>query len=212
MSRGARIAHRGLTWPGDSWLHRAPVGAKVAVLFAASIVVIAAGRPWLSGIVGILAVVAMRAARIPMRVIVRHLMPIAVMVAIVVVVQILLGEPGTALVVGLRIMAVACVAVAVTLTTTAGEIAEWVESVLRRLGFGPGRVLRGGMLVGIAMRSIDHLVQVAASVSDARRARGLQRSMRAFAVPTVIAAARYAHGMGEALEARGLAAGDDDTP
>lgn len=210
MTRARRLAHRGLAWPGDSWLHRAPVGLKVAALLATSIAVIAIGRPWVSACIGAVALVTVRLAGVPWRAIGRQIVPIAVMAGIVALAQVLLGEPRAALVVGLRILAVACVAIVVTLTTTAPEMADWVERTLRRMRLPEGTVFRGGMLVGIAMRSIDHLVHVVASVRDARRARGLQRSVRALAVPTVIAAARYAHGMGEALEARGLAAADDD--
>ncbi len=209
MTGERRLAHRGLAWPGDSWLHRTPVGAKVAALVAVSVAVIAVGRPDVSAAVALAALIAVRTAGVPGRVVVRQLVPIAVMAVIIAVAQLVVGDPGIALAVAMRIMAVACVAVAVTLTTTAPEMADWVERTLRRLRLPAGTVFRGGMLVGIAVRSIDHLVQVLGSVGEARRARGLRRSTRALAVPTVIAAARYAHGMGEALEARGLAAVDD---
>lgn len=209
MTRTRPLPHRGLAWPGDSWLHRAPVGVKVAVLVATSVAVIAIGRPWVSALIGAAALLAVRLAGVPNRAVLRQVVPIAVMAAIIALAQLVTGDPRAAVVVALRILAVACVAVVVTLTTTAPEMADWVERTLRRIRLPEGTVFRGGMLVGIALRSIDHLVEVVGSVREARRARGLQRSVRALAVPTVIAAARYAHGMGEALEARGLAAADD---
>ena len=205
-----RLGHRGLTWPGSSWLHRAPVGMKFASLLLVSIIVIVAGSPWLSAAVAALALIAVRTAGVPTSVLLRQLVPIVVMVAIIAVAQILLGDPAAAVRVPMRILAVACAAIAVTLTTSAAETADGVERALTRLRLSPGRVRRAGMLVGLAMRSIEQLTQVVGDVSEARRARGLQRSLRAFAVPTVIAAARYAHDMGEALEARGLASGDDE--
>ena len=52
-----------------------------------------------------------------------------------------------------------------------------------------------------ACRSIADL---AARVREAQRARGVERSVRAFAVPLVVSALRHADALGEALSARGL--------
>lgn len=190
-------------------MHRAPVGLKILALVAISVAIIVVGRPEVSAAIGVVMLGAVRSAGVPVRVIARQMLPLVVMAALIAAAQLLMGDPDAALTVSLRILAVAAAAVAVTLTTTEVEMADGVERGLRRLGVREDRVMRVGMLVGLALRSIGHLLMVVGAVRDARRARGLQRSVRALAVPTVIAAARYAHGMGEALEARGLASGDD---
>ena len=123
--------------------------------------------------------------------------------------QAMIGRLDAGLLAAARLSAVIALAVALTLTTRPADMVGWLERVLLRLRVRPARVFRIGLAVGLALRSLDHLGVVAWRVLDARRARGLGGNLRAFAVPTVIAAARFAHGMGEALEARGIA---DPTP
>jgi biotin transport system permease protein len=194
-----------LYWPGDSWLHRAPAGAKLLGLLVGATVVVAFDRPAVSGTVLFVAVVAIAAAGVPVSVLWRQARPLVVVIAVLTAFQVLIGRPEEGLVAATRLLAVAALALAVTLTTRFTALVEWLERTLRRCRVAPARVFRVGLTVGLALRSLDHLGVVAHRVLDARRARGLGRNLRAFAVPTVVAAARFAHGVGEALEARGLA-------
>ena len=197
-----------LHWPGESWLHRLPVGLKFLGLVALSALVVALNHPWLSVGVFAAAAIGILSARVPWRVAVRQALPFVLMIAFVVALQIVIGRTREGILVGARLLAVALLALALTLTTTPGEVVAAIERGLRRLRVHPDRVFRVGLVVGIALRSLDHLGEVAAQVLEARRARGLQRSLRAFAVPTVVAAGRFAHGVGEALVARGIAPPD----
>ncbi|MGD9696664.1 MAG: energy-coupling factor transporter transmembrane protein EcfT [Thermoleophilia bacterium] len=199
-----------LHWPGASWLHRLPVGAKLLALVAGSGLILAFDRPALSAGLLAAAVAAILSAGVPARVLGRQARPFVILVAVVVLAQVLLGRHSQGLHAGLRMLAVASLALAVTLTTAHTAMVAWLERSLARLRVAPARRFRAGLAVGLALRSLDHLGVVAQRVLDARRARGLQRSLRAFAVPTVVAAARFAHGVGEALEARGIA--DPDPP
>ncbi len=205
MSR--RAPDRSLYRPGDSWLHRAPVGAKLAVLVAVSTLVLVIDHLALSAAVLVAAVPLAWTAGIPPRFLLRQLRAILVLVAVLAAVQAAIGRWEAGAHAALRLLAIAALAVVLTATTPAPAFAAWIERVLTRLRVRPDRVMRVGLTVGLAMRSIDHLGHVAGQVLDARRARGLQRSVRAFAVPTVVAAARFAHGVGEALEARGIGGG-----
>ncbi len=54
------------------------------------------------------------------------------------------------------------------------------------------------------MRSVPVIGAAAREVADARRARGLERSVRALAVPLVVRTVRHAERTGEALAARGF--------
>ena len=194
-----------LYWPGRSWLHRAPVGAKLLGMLVGAGLVVAVNAPVASGAMLVAAVAAMVAAGVPLRVVWRQARPLVVVIALVAVFQVVLGRPEEGLLAAARLLAAAALALAVTLTTRFIEMVEWFERVLRLCRVAPARVFRVGLTIGLALRSLDHLGVVAHRVLDARRARGLGRNLRAFAVPTVVAAARFAPGGGEALEARGIA-------
>lgn len=201
------VGASGLTlyWPGRSWLHRAPAGIKLLALIVGAALVVAINTPWVSVAVIVVVVVLIVRCGVPPRVLRRQAMPLVVVIVVLTVFQMLIGRPLEGLVAAARLLSVAGLALAVTLTTPATAVVAWLERLLRRLRIPPQRVFRAGLTVGVALRSLDHLGVVAQRVMDARRARGLGRSLRAFAVPTVVAAARFAHGVGEALDARGIA-------
>ena len=194
-----------LYWPGNSLLHRAPAGAKLLALLVGAAVVVAINHPAVSGAVLVAVAAAVLLSGVPLRVLVRQAKPLVIVIAVLTVFQALIGRPAEGLVAAVRLLAVAALALAVTLTTRPTAMVDWLERTLRRMHIRPVRVFRIGLTAGLALRSLDHLGVVAHRVLDARRARGLGRSLRAFAVPTVVAATRFAHGVGEALDARGIA-------
>lgn len=202
---GRAVGAGSLYWPGNGVLHRAPVWAKLLALAVASTAVVWIGNPLVSGFVAGLGFGATIAIGVPARMLWRVWRPILAIVLLVALVQVALGRTEPGVDAASRVLAVAALALVFTLTTSGMDLVGWVERTLTRLRVRPDRVFRAGMAVGLATRSVDHLGVVAHNVMDARRSRGLGRSARAFAVPTVVAAGRFAHGMGEALEARGLA-------
>jgi len=194
-----------LYWPGSSWLHRLPAGVKLLALLAGATAVVAVNRPAAS--VATLAVLTavILSAGVPLGEFARRMRPILFVVVLLAAFQALIGRAEQGLAAGARLLAVAALALAVTLTTSSTQMVDWLERALLRLRMRPARVFRVGLVIGLALRSLDHLGVVVHRVLDARRARGLHRNLRAFAVPTIVAAARFAHGAGEALEARGIA-------
>lgn len=174
-------------------------------MFVGAAVVVAVNHPAVSGSLLAAAVITVLGVGVPPRVMARQAKPLVVVIAVLTAFQALVGRPVEGLVTATRLLAVAALALAVTLTTRPTAMVAWLERVLLRLRVRPARVFRIGLTVGLALRSLDHLGVVAHRVMDARRARGLGRNLRAFAVPTVVAAALFAHGVGEALEARGIA-------
>jgi biotin transport system permease protein len=203
--RGSTAPVTSLYWPGSSWLHRLPLSIKFVALLAVSTAIVGWNHPVLSAVIAVGSVAVMRSATVPWRRIRRMTVPFIVVAAALAVVQVVIGRWREGLVAGIRLVAAAGAATAITVTTPFTAVADGVERLLGRLRVAPPRVFRVSLAVGIALRSIDHLGQVARQVLDARRARGLGRNLRAFAVPTVVAAARFAHGVGEALAARGIA-------
>jgi biotin transport system permease protein len=186
-----------------------PVWFKLLGLLVCSAVIIAADRPLVGAVAAAGAIGGAAAAGVRMRAWRRLALPVGLMVLLVGALQLVGGSPDAALASAARLGGIGMLAVTFTLTTPPGEIVAWVESALARLGLGPRRVFRVGLVVGLTTRSLDHLGEVGRRVLDARRARGLQRSLRAFAVPVTVEAARFAHGVGEALDARGIGAAAD---
>ena len=72
---------------------------------------------------------------------------------------------------------------------------------LRHVGVSPERV---ALTVSLTLRSIPVVGQLLQQTLDARRARGLDRSVRAVATPLVIRTVRHAERVGDALAARGV--------
>ncbi len=113
------------------------------------------------------------------------------------------GWRVTAVVVGTLVVAVAAAAL-VTLTTRVTDLLDALVTglrPLRRLGLDPERA---GLGLALAIRAVPVIGACAQEVSAARRARGLERSMRALAVPLVVRTVRHAQRTGDALAARGL--------
>ena len=194
----------GLYVPGDSPLHRARPGLKLAVL-AVLVGVLAVRRTPVTVLGGAAVVVALAAlARIGARAMWSQVRPVVLVTLIVAAVQVWLAGPEKALLVAGSLIVAVAGAGLVTLTTRTTDLIDVLVRLLgplRRAGVDPDRV---ALLLALTIRTIPLLVDLAAEVRDARRARGAERSVRAFAVPLVVRAVRHADRMGEALAARGV--------
>jgi biotin transport system permease protein len=194
----------GLYVPGTSLLHRTPAGVKLALLVA-GLAVVGIVRTPVTVAVGA-AVVALLAAlsRVGVRRLLAQLRPMLWIVVVVGAAQVWLADVRTAVVVtGSMVLAVAAAAL-VTLTTRTQDLLDAIVRVLRplrRAGVDPDRV---GLVLALTIRTVPVLAGLAREVGDARRARGAERSLRAFAVPFVVRSVRHADRLGEALAARGV--------
>lgn len=111
-------------------------------------------------------------------------------------------ERATEVVAGL--LALLLAAIAVTASTAVDDMLDAIAralSPLRPLGVDPERV---ALAFSLAIRSLPLAFAVARDTRDAARARGLERSLRAFAVPFALRMVLHARDTGAALHARGL--------
>jgi biotin transport system permease protein len=193
--------------PGDSVVHRAPAGPKLAVL-AVGLLLLGLFRSPLTVAVGLVVTLAAGlATRLGARVLWAQVRPVLVVAVVVGALQVWLAGPVQAAVVVGWLVAAVLAAGLVTVTTPLADILDAVVAVtrpLRRLGIDPERV---ALVLALAVRSVPVVAGLARDVQEARLARGAGRSVRAFAVPLVIRTVRYADRLGEALAARGV---DDD--
>ncbi|TGN63815.1 energy-coupling factor transporter transmembrane protein EcfT [Nocardioides eburneiflavus] len=201
----ATVGTLGLYLPGTSPLHRLPAGAKLGALAAAG-----AGSVWVdtpaqtaAALVTVLALHPL--GRVPARVVTDMLRPLLWMLVPLSVFQLLvIGWARTTVLVGV-ILALVLLANLVTLTTRTTDLVDVVVTLcrpLRVVGVDPVRV---GLLLSLAIRCVPLVIELAAEVRDAQRARGLESSPRALVVPLLVRTLRRADELGEALVARGAA-------
>lgn len=195
----------GLYHPGTSLLHRAPAGVTlVAVAVAIVSMTLWVRQPWQLLPCAVVVVAAYTLARIPVRLAAVQLRPLVWMLAVIAVFQVIFAGWERAVVIcGSLLLAVALAAL-VTLTTRTTEMLDAIVAAagpLRHVGVDPDRV---GLVLIMTIRCIPLLGTIVERVTAARKARGLGFSLRALAVPVVIAALLTAEKMGEALAARGV--------
>ena len=96
---------------------------------------------------------------------------------------------------------------ALTASTAADELIDtivWLLGPLRRFGVRPEQI---ALAFSLTIRSIPIVLAQARETRDAAKARGLERSPRAYLIPFVLRVVAHAQLTGEALQARGF--GDD---
>lgn len=193
----------GLYRPGSSVLHRLPAGVKLLVVLVA-MVGVSLLRPWWQLAIAAAVTAGLYAlARIPVRVAWLQLRPLRYVIVLVAALQCWLSDWHTAVTVCGTVLIAVALAALVTLTTRVSAMLDAVGSLLRplrHLGIDPDRI---GLVLAITIRCIPLVAGIVATVSEARRARGLGFSIRALAAPVVIRSLRSADALGEALIARG---------
>lgn len=193
--------------PGTSVLHRLPVGAKLLGLFVLSVVGVALRGVPTTATLLVLGVAACLVAGVRLRRAARALRGVAIGLALLAAYQTWQQGAERAFVVVGSLVAMVLLATAFTTTTSiermVDAITRWLEP-FRRLGVRPELV---ALAFSLLVRGIPLTLEIAAETRDAARARGLERSPRAWLTPLVIRVVAHARATGEALHARGI--GDD---
>ncbi len=193
--------------PGRSVLHRAPVGTKLSGLLVLSIVAVALRGVSTTAALIVLAVLACVVAGVRLRRAARALRGILVAMALLAAYQAWQQGAEHAFVVVGALVALALLATAFTTTTSVERMIDAITRWLgpfRRFGVRPELV---ALAFSLMIRGIPLTLEIAAETRDAARARGLERSPRAYLTPLVIRVVAHARATGDALHARGI--GDD---
>lgn len=196
----------GVHWPGDSWLHRLPAGAKVGGLVVAVAVLLWMDEPYAVGAALLLSLLVLASARVPWRWLAAPARAVGVMLLLVGAFQVWVLGWEAAVVGVCRIAAMLVLAWTVSLTTPVTAMLD----LLRRL-LGPLRLVRVdpdrvAMTIALAIRSIPLVLAAVEQADQARLARGQRRSLTALVVPTVVRTVRISDALGDALIARGYGA------
>ena len=193
--------------PGTSPLHRLPVGAKLLGLVALSVVAVALrGVATTSGLL-VAALVLCLVAGVRLRRAARALRGVLLGLVLLASYQAWQRGGEHAFVVVGALVALVLMATVFTTTTSVERmidaVTRWLEPT-RRFGVRPDLV---ALAFSLTIRGIPLTLEIASETRDAARARGLERSPRAYLVPMVIRVVAHARATGDALHARGI--GDD---
>lgn len=195
--------------PGDSLIHRCPLGLKFLLVFAcglASFIIVdwRISAAMLVVLGGLFLLTGAGVKRLW-----RAVRPLAAVLLVIGVFQWWqLGAPTAARIV-LNILVCIVAASLLTATTPVQRLLDGVVRAagpFRRWGADPERF---ALTIGIMLRSIPYIAGTFSDVRDSARARGLERNPRALVLPVFITSVAFARQTGEALAARGLGEAED---
>ncbi|ASN81975.1 cobalt ABC transporter permease [Deinococcus ficus] len=192
----------GLYVPRPSPLHALKPGPKLLALLLAGAGVFALRSPGplllvLAAVVGLYSV-----ARLGGRVLWGQLRPTLALLAFFFAVQALTVNVDSGVVTVLRFAVMILLASLLTLTTRTSDLLATLERALQplqRVGVNPEKV---SLAVSLTLRFIPVVIGIVAEVRDAQRARGLDGSVLALAVPVIIRTLRMADDIADAIDAR----------
>ena len=190
--------------PGASPLHRLPAGAKLAGLALACTVLVLLRSPLALAGAAVVVAALYALARVGMAAAWAQIRPVRWFAVALFGMQWVFVDLQGAVSTALRVVLAVALAGLVTLTTRTSAMLSALERCLapaRFVGLDPFRV---SLLLSLTIRSVPVVAGLATRVREAQRARGVERSLRAFAVPLVVSSLRHADALGEALSARGL--------
>ncbi|WP_349768711.1 energy-coupling factor transporter transmembrane component T family protein [Rhodobacter sp. NTK016B] len=195
--------------PGTGLLWRLPPGIKLLALAALGTLLLAVPLLDLAAITFVAVIALYLGSGLGWRVIWGILRPMLLILAIVAGAQWWLFDALSALMVALRLAALLLFASLVTLTTRASDMIAALERALfwlRPLRVNPAKV---SLALSLALRFIPVLGSITAEVREAQRARGLERSVIATAVPVIVRLLKMADDIADAIEARGYDPGNE---
>ncbi|WP_295629536.1 energy-coupling factor transporter transmembrane protein EcfT [uncultured Corynebacterium sp.] len=203
--RGALVVPLSVFVKGDSPVHRASAGPKLAAVVVFILVATLWARTIPTAAVALaVALAAYAVARIPWRVALSQLLGAVPLLAFIAVIQGLTGDWERGIMLFLQILACVVAATLMTLTTRVSELMDAFDRVLAPLGALGVPVATISLAMSLTLRLIPLQVQAVREVLDARRARGASASVTAFGVPVIIRTIRRSRAMSDALLARGV--------
>ncbi|MGJ9423131.1 energy-coupling factor transporter transmembrane component T family protein [Aeromicrobium sp. CF3.5] len=199
-----RAVSLGVHHPGTTVLHRIPAGPKLGLLVAYGLVVVALRGPWPPTAALGASVLLAASARVPLRDLWRGLRPMLLIVAVLAGFQAWQRGWPVAVEIAATVLALVLAATTFTATTPTDRLLDAIVRGLgpfRRLGVNPEKV---ALAFSLMIAALPRIADIAAETRDAARARGLERSPRAYLIPLTLRTVAHAHATGDALAARGL--------
>ncbi|OWU83098.1 cobalt transporter [Oceanicola sp. 22II-s10i] len=189
--------------PGNSPVHRARPGVKLALLAVFCTAVFILDDPLVTAMSGALVALGYAAAGLRPRHAWTSLRPALWPLVIVFLAQLVLADAGTAMFVTGRFAVLILAASLLTLTTRAVDLTDSLRVGLERLSprIPADRI---ALAVSLCLRFIPLVRTVLEDIRRAQWSRGLERRPLALLVPLIVRTLRTADEMAEAIEARSV--------
>ncbi|MEG3135864.1 energy-coupling factor transporter transmembrane protein EcfT [Rouxiella sp. T17] len=188
--------------PGHSFIHKTPPGLKLVIMAVLGTLLFVYPNTIFAAITLAVVVVLYPLARISFKVMLAQLKPIFIILVLLFAVQWLMVGWQSGLLVVLRLCALMLVASLITLTTRSSDMIDALErrlTWLYYLGINPAKI---SLALSLALRFIPVLAAITQEVREAQKARGLNNSVIAVAIPVIVRTLKMADSIAAALEAR----------
>src|SRR5699024_704999 len=224
--------------PGNSIIHKLDPRTKMIIIFFFVIFVFFANNAWSYGLLTTFVLINIFITRIPLRFILKGLIPIWFLIVFTFLIHFFLTKDGPVafeifslkihicgimkgLVISLRFGLLVLMTSLMTLTTTPIEITDAIESLLGPLKKVKFPVHELALMMSISLRFIPTLMQETDKISKAQASRGVDfrtgpikeriKAIVPLLVPLFVSAFKRAEELAMAMEARGYQGGDGRT-
>lgn len=198
------ISLLGIYRPRRTPLHLAPAWLKMLLLLTLSIASVMTSDPVTSLGVMVACLLLLVSTAPPVKATLKGMGVIALIAVFTTLFQVWRGDYARAIDLAGDLIAIAALALAVTSSTSMAAMLDLVATMakpLRRI-VPPDTI---GVTVALALRSIPEAARILTEARVAARARGMDRNLRAVAVPAASRSVGFALQLGQALHARGIA-------
>ena len=189
--------------PGNTWLHRAPAGLKLAVLALSSSALMWEPSPLLLLVACALVCLSVRCSGASLRQVWQQLRPLVWMLLVLGGLSVWSQGALQALEMVLRLFTLVLAALVVSMTTPLTQLMQvvvWLLGPLQRLGWVDAEKVALGF--GLTLRLIPELGVQWQDIREAQLARGLTPSPLTMGVPMLLRTLRRADEIAEAIDAR----------
>lgn len=224
--------------PGDSFIHRMDPRSKLISAVWFIVLIFMASTWWTYGLLVAVVLFSTTLSNIPLKFYLNSLKPLALLLLITVVFQLMFSQGETilfefgwvnitqeglinAVKIILRFVLIVVMSTILTLTTTPLEIADGIESLLNPLKKLKVPVQEIALILSISLRFVPTLMQETEKIMNAQRARGvdfssgslIQRMKKVvpLLIPLFISSIDRADQLAVAMTARGYRGGDSRT-
>ncbi|GAB4074333.1 energy-coupling factor transporter transmembrane protein EcfT [Barrientosiimonas marina] len=224
--------------PGQSLVHRLDPRTKITVIFFFVFIVFLANSVSSYSVLIAFALASMLTTRIPLRFILKGLLPVWFLIVFTFILHLIVTNEGTVLVdllgfkiysggvmqgfaISIRFFLLILVTSLLTLTTTPIEITDAIEAMLNPLKKVRFPVHELALMMSISLRFIPTLLQETDKISKAQASRGVDfrtgpvkeriKAVVPLLVPLFVSAFKRAEELAMAMEARGYQGGEGRT-
>lgn len=188
--------------PGSSLIHRTPPGLKILILAVLGTLLFVFPNIIFAAAALAVVVLLYPLAGIKPNVMLAQIKPIFAILVLLFVVQLLMVNWQSGVLVVVRLSTLMLTASLITLTTRSSDMIEALEkrlSWLYLIGVNPAKI---SLALSLALRFIPVLAAITQEVREAQKARGLNNSVIAVAIPVIVRTLKMADSIAAALEAR----------